>query len=1193
MTLAEKASQMVSGQSPAIPRLGIHAYGWWNESLHGVSRLQLDPTGPATPLINTTVYPSDLALGSTWDPGLVYAEAGAISDEAREIVPGNAYNLDFFAPTVNLSRDPRWGRNDETYSEDPLLTAGLAAQYVNGLEGRSSSGRLLSAGGGYLKAIATLKHYAANNTEATRFTGSSNMDERTLREYYTAQFRLINQQTHPGSMMTALNAVNGTPSTANSLLTQTLARQTFGFGGYFTSDCDSIQGITAYQRWRPPGYRRRLNPTEAHAFANASGIDLNCTSADDPLTARNLLPAAVGETIKTTVDTYNEQDLDSSLIRLFTARMQLGEFGPIGSEPWVKAARAHLPAGSWVNSDANHAVTETPARLGLARSVADRAIVLLKNAVTQRKDGSAGKLLPLNVPRSGPFSVAVIGTMANQANMYLGGYSSVQGAAGQGNEVTPYEGIKRAIQAVNPAATVDFIPGFTSGRTAAGLTSIDPAAITAAAHYNYAIVYAGTDRSTAGEYNDRTSLDLPGAQAALISYVAAANPNTIAVMDTVGAVNLSGFAGRVPAMLWSSYNGQLSGSALADVMVGKYDPSAHLPFTWYQDQQQLPLISDYGIRPSPTSLGRTYMYFRGSVAYPFGYGLTYSSFQSSKLHISSPRADANGTVGVNFTVTNTGPVWGEHLVQLYVVQPGAGNGQQPIKRLEGFRQVPLFPGQTRPVNFTLKISNLATFNQSPGRFGVAPGRYGIQISSSAADTDIELGAYLRVSGRLQPVPAVVTAQPSMLGDQARGIQSRAMFPQGTTVQPNLTVAMNDQSLYGYRHRPLPRGAVVHLRSDRPQVVTVAPDGTLRTPGRGVATITATVTLNGASRSGQFVLRVVSQLAGLSVAGKPLPSFHPDAYDYDVLVPNGAGRPRISASSPGPGAHLRITQATGVPGTATATITSAEGLAFIYTVHFAVPALADAFSGSRLGPGWSWIRPDPVHTRLVPGSLTIAAEPGDLGTHTARNLLVEPALGDWTLQTRLQFSLPPHVPTQQAGLMAYQNDENYLKVDLEYSAGAVRIVETAADNLSGAPITQILSAVPAPQLAGGAWLRMVKHGQRYTTYYSGDGLHFVELYNAGASLRNVNVGLLALAGSDPTTDLAVVFSGLHLSDSGTTLTVPHRPGSPGKGKKPKPPATRVRHTLRKTTPWPDARRALRDRTLRGRGHGPYPAALAFR
>jgi regulation of enolase protein 1 (concanavalin A-like superfamily) len=826
--------------------------------------------------------------------------------------------------------------------------------------------------------------------------------------------------------------------------------------------------------------------------------------------------------------------------------MQLGEFGNIASEPWVRAARARLASRSWVNSDANHAVTETPARLGLARSVADQAIVLLKNAVTQRKDGTTGKVLPLAVPRSGPFSVAVIGTMANQPNMYLGGYSSLQGVFGQAHEVTPFQGIRTAVLARNPGATVNFIPGFSSGRNAGELTSIDPAAITAAANYDAVIVYVGTDRSTAGEYVDRTALALPGAQAQLISSVAAVNPNTVAVMDTVGEVDVSSFADRVPAMLWSSYNGQLGGAAVADVLLGKYDPSGHLPFTWYQSAQQLPPITDYGIRPSPSSLGRTYMYFRGAVSYPFGYGLSYTAFRSSNLRLSAPSASASGTVQVSLDVTNTGPLWGRHLMQLYVTPPGGGNGQQPIKRLEGFRQVGLAPGQTRAVTFTLHISELGTFDPRRGRFLVPDGRYGIQLAASAADRDIELGTYLRVTGRLQPVPAVLTAQPTMAGDRLRGVRSRVIFPLGTSVQPNVTVAMNDQSLYGYGHAPLPRGAVIRLRSDHPHVVAVAKDGSLLAVGDGVGTVNATVTLGGHSTSGRFVVRVVSQLSGLAVNGHSLPSFHPDGYEYDVLVAAGARKPRLSASAPTAGTRVRLRQAAALPGAATATVTGRDGIAFTYTVRFARPALGDAFSGARLGAGWSWIRPDPLHRRLVRGSLALAAGPGDLATHSARNLLVEPALGDWTLQSRLQFSSAPHAPTQQAGLIAYQDDDNYLKVDVEFSNGAVRLSEITADRLSGAPVTQLLSARLAPQLELGLWLRMVKRGPRYTTYYSADGLHFAELYNTGASLSNVKLGLFALAGSDPITDLAVTFTGLRVTNSGTTVAPP--PKKPAAGRK---------------------------------------------
>jgi len=298
----------------------------------------------------------------------MYREASAISDEAREVVPDNVRDLDFYSPTINLGRDPRWGRNDETFSEDPFLTAAIASQFVNGMEGKDQEGNLLPEGGGYLKAITTLKHFAANNSEINRRTGSSDMDERTLREYYTAQFRRIVEQAHPGSIMSSYNSINGTPTAASVHLIDTLARETFGFDGYFTSDCDAIFEIVAGHHWQPPGWTRPLNNTERHAFAMAAGEDLDCNAGfRDGFNYLNSVPEAAGQAIQTQTDTFNEGDVDTSLQRLFTARMKLGEFDDVAAEPWVKAARDRVPQGTWTNSNDNNAVTETPARLALAR----------------------------------------------------------------------------------------------------------------------------------------------------------------------------------------------------------------------------------------------------------------------------------------------------------------------------------------------------------------------------------------------------------------------------------------------------------------------------------------------------------------------------------------------------------------------------------------------------------------------------------------------------------------------------------------------------------------------------------------------------------------------------------------------------------------------------------------------------------
>ncbi len=1155
MTLAEKASQMDSSRAPAIPRLGVQAYGWWNEALHGVSRLQLNPSGNSTVLNNTTSYPISLALGSSWDPNTMYQEATAISDEAREVAPNNSLNLDFYSPTVNLGRDPRWGRNDEAFSEDPLLTADIASQFVNGLEGKDEQGNLLPQGGGYLKAIATIKHYAANNTEGDRLggptdrlTGTSNMDERTLREYYTAQFKQIIQQSHPGSIMSAYNSVNDIPSPANVHLNDTLARQTFGFGGYLTSDCDAVYEIYHGHHWQPPGYSRPLNVNEARAFANAAGEDLDCNAGyADSFGYGNTLPAAAGEHIPTQTDIFNSNDMDTSLVKLFTARMQLGEFDDVANEPWVKAARAQLPAGTWTNSDANNAVTETPARLQLARQVADRGFVLLKNSNTTLKNGASGTVLPMHVPTSGPFKVAVIGYLANPTPrgevgstgaaagaMYLGGYSSDQGAPGMAKEVTPYEGLKQAIQAVNPNATVDFYNGFTGSPTnASQLTTIDQNAVNAAANYDDVIVYTGTDDSTANEFVDRTDMALPGAQAQLINDVAAKNPNTAAVVEAIGQVDVDSFLGNVPSLLWTSYNGQRKGDALADVVLGNYNPSGHIPFTWYQNASDLPALDDYSIRPSATSPGRTYMYYRGPESFPFGYGLSYTAFKTSNMRIDRTRLNANDTFHVSVDVTNTGSTLGKDLVQLYVSTPDAPASMQlPIKRLEGFQQVELGPSQTKTVTLTVSVPKLAFFNQSANRYEVYDGRYGVAIANSAADSDILAQRDVTVDGRLTPVPSVLTAKPVMQGDAERGIQSRVMYPEHATVIPHLTLSMSDESLYGFiepgHSRSFPAGTRFTFSSDHPDVVATGRGDTIRTLRNGVATITATVTYRGVTRSTQFVVRVLSELDSLTVDGRQLQGFHPDTYRYDVIVPDGAPAPRIRASSPDRAASVAVSQAGSVPGHATATVTGPDGIAQTYTVYFAHRARSDDFSGTSVGPQWTWLRQDPAAEQVSGGALTITPEQGDLsGTNPpARNVLLQPALGNWAMVSKLTFSTAPHVANQQGGMIAYQDDANWLKLDWEYSNGAAQLAETTSDNqnLAGKQITQVLTTLPTSGVlsSNSVWLAMDKFGSRYTTYYSTDGTHFTPIYNVGASLSNVEVGLFAWNGAATTSDLKVSF-----------------------------------------------------------------------
>jgi beta-glucosidase len=1157
MTLAQKASQMNSSFSPAIPSLGVPQWGWWNEALHGVAREQLLNNANATTLTNTTSYPDDQSLGSTWDPDLIYKVASNISDEAREVVTNNTENLDFYSPTMNLERDPRWGRTDEAYGEDPFLVSNEVSQFVDGLQGENEQGRLLPQSGGYDKTVATIKHFAANNSEINRLTGSSDMDDRTLREYYTDAFRNVVAQAHPGSVMSAYNEVNGTPAPADEYLNDTLLRQTFGFNGYLTSDCDAIFEITNGHHWQPPGWSRPVNNTERHALAMAAGEDLDCQQGfHDGFNYANSLPTAAGQQIPTATDTFNGNDIDTSLVRLFTARMQTGEFDPAQDVPWVAQARARVPQGTWQNSNSNGAVTETPARLALGRQAADESLVLLKNN-TSNANGTTGKLLPLRVPSSGAYKIAVVGPLAHPAaaNLYLGDYASIQGSAGQANDVDSYTGIKNAVQAIDPDATVDFIRGFTgtSDATPNCCNTIDPAALSAiqSGGYNAVVVVAGTDGSNASptcvgcgtESSDRTAIVLPGAQSSLIDQVAQVNPNTIVYMQTLGPMDVTSFEPNVSAIVWSSYNAQRQGEALADVLLGNYNPSGRLSATWFKTLAQIPEAStDYTIRPNATNPGRTYMYYNGSlgsVQYPFGYGLSYTTFSFSNLHIDRTHLNANDTFNVTADVTNTGQSAGRDVAQLYVGQPDApASLQRPIRRLEGFHLVSLNPGQTKTASFKIKVPNLAFFDQNAGKWSVDDGRYRVEVGSSSAGSDLQLQRDVDVHGSLIPKLNVLSAKPVMSGDPARDIQQRVMYPAGVTVLPQLTAAMSDDTLYGYigkgKSKPFPHGMTFSYRSDRPSVARVTHDGTITTGANGVATITAAASYKGVRRQTTFVLRVLAELSAIRVNHAPLAGFHADTLAYDVVVPDGSGAPRLSAATPDRSATTTITQPTGVPGTGTIAVTGRDGVTTTYTVYFAHPAASDEFNGSDVGTQWTWIRQDPATEHVGGGSLTITPETGDLAgtTNTARNILVQPALGNWTIESKLTLSHAPRTATQQAGIIAYQDDDDYLKLDWEFSGTGAQLSEITEDSLSGAPVRQVLATIPTAGLTigdGTLWLRMVKDGPRYTTYYSTDGSTFVPIYNVGASIANVKVGLFAFNGAGTSTDLQAAFDYFHVSN----------------------------------------------------------------
>jgi beta-glucosidase len=1065
------------------------------------------------------------------------------------------------------------GRNDESYGEDPLLEANVAGQFVDGMEGKDPNGRLLRQGDGFYKATTTLKHYALNNTEGTsnadpngRLNGSSNTDDRSIREYYTMPFRKIVQSSQNGAIMSSYNEINGVPSAANAYLNDTLMRETFGLQGYFTGDCDAVNQVNTRHHWQPPGFGHIATGVEQFAFTLGSGEDAECNAGYNgvgsyrgptaPSTTQGGLMNAIGMHIPTATGQTTVNDLDVSATRLFTNRMKLGEFNPDSTVPWLTQARDRVKrygAYPWVSSAANNAETETSDRLALARRSGDASLVLLKNAAITRKDGSTGKLLPLDVPSNGAFKVLVLGSYANNANFYLGGYSSIQSAAGQANEVTPYAGIKAAIQAIDPAAQVDYMKGFTDTGTNAGncCTTIDPAAVAAAAGYDYVVVYAGMDSTassgtTGTEDRDRTSLALPGQQGQLISQVSGANPNTIAVMETIGPQDVSSFEPTTPAILWSSYNGMRKGESLADVLLGRYNPSGRTPETWYQNVDQIPSIYDYHLRPAGPN-GRTYMYYTGPVSYPFGYGLSYTTFAFSHLRISDRRPTADDTIQVRVDVKNTGSRAGDEIVQMYANTPNADPSlERPIKRLEGFQKVFLAAGERKTVTLRLKIADLAFYNEADKRFEVDQGVYGIQISTSSADGDIQAQDAIKVTRPLTPKPSVLTARPRIAhGDAARGITERVMFPEGAEIDPGLTLALNDDRLYGWiapgQSKPLPYGTRLSFHSDRPGVVSVDHRGVIRTVANGAATITATATYHGASASTSFVVRVLSDLSDLKVGGATVRGFRPDVFDYDVILPPGVTHaPPVSAAART--GTVRVTQAAGVPGVATVTSTGPDGIAATYTVNFARAASGDEFDGASLDPKWTVVRPDPANLTVGGGSLDITPEPGDLvtTTNTAKNLVLQPAPGDWTMTSKLTFSALPSAATQQGGIIAYQDDDNYLKFDLEATSSTNLQLKTSLEDslqsnpaVSSSPIqvNQTLNTTPMTGVLPSddtIWLRMSKQGYTYTTSYSLDGQTWVRVWSTGATLRDLKVGPFAFNGAATASNLRVAFDYLHLS-----------------------------------------------------------------
>ena len=683
LTLDEKVAQM-QDRAPAIPRLGIPAYNWWNEALHGVARSGL-----------ATVFPQAIGLAATWNDSLMFQVATVISDEARakhqEYVRQDSraryQGLTFWSPNINIFRDPRWGRGQETYGEDPFLTGTLAVQFIRGMQGDDST---------YLKTIATVKHFAVHSgPEPDRHIFNAVVSERDLHETYLRAFAMGIQDGPAWSIMCAYNRLYGKAACGSDLLLDDVLRGRWGFKGYVVSDCGAIDDI--YER-----HRIVQTAAEAAALGVNSGTDLECGD-----TYASLVTAVQQGLI-------TEARIDTAVTRLFLARVKLGMFDPPDMVRW-----AQIP----------FSVLDDSAHRALARQAARESIVLLRNR---------HHTLPLSKSLR---TIAVIGPDADDPRMLLGNYHGEPA-----DPVTPLRGIREALPGARViyARGADLAEGYSGLERAPGsapaaadsesAASLDSAAVQAAEQADAVVLFLGLTANLEGEEmrldvpgfkgGDRTTIDLPAPQKALLERIVKVGKPTVLVLMSGSALAVTWAQRHVNAIVEAWYPGQAAGSAIADVLFGDYNPGGRLPVTFYRSTADLPPFGDYAMA------GRTYRFFTGKPLYAFGYGLSYTKFKYSHLTTSAKTLAASDSLSVAVDVKNDGKVRGDEVVQLYVRHEGS-RVPRPRLDLRGYRRITLDPGQSRRVSFTLSGASLAWWDSTAQRWTVEQDRVRLQVGGSS------------------------------------------------------------------------------------------------------------------------------------------------------------------------------------------------------------------------------------------------------------------------------------------------------------------------------------------------------------------------------------------------------------------------------------------------------------------------------
>ena len=664
LTLEEKVS-LLGYNSKAIPRLGIPAYNWWNEGLHGVAR-----AGEAT------IFPQAIGMAATFNENLLKQVSTVTSTEARA-----KYNLaiqkdrhlqymglTFWTPNINIFRDPRWGRGQETYGEDPYLTATMGSAFVKGLQGDDPH---------YLKTSATAKHFAVHSgPEATRDYFNAVVDEKDFRETYLYAFHaLVNSGVE--SVMSAYNRVNGVPNSINKNLLTDILRKEWGFKGHVVTDCGALDDVYLNHKTLP-------GPVEVAAAAIKAGINLDCSTI-----LQNDLIKAIDQKLVT------EKEIDQRLFELLRTEFKLGFYD----------APDEIPYHTYGTDSVHNA-----AHIALTRKVAQQSMVLLKND---------HNILPLN--KTDYPSLMVLGPNATSFDALVGNYHGVSNKA-----VSFVEGITGA---VDPSTRIEYDSGsdYVDTTHFGGIWAANNSSVTIAV-IGLSPVLEGEagDAFLSKSGGDKKDLSLPASEIAFMKTLRKNVKKPIIAVVTAGSdVDISAIEPYADAIVLAWYPGEQGGNAFADLLFGKVSPSGHLPVTFYRSIKDVPDYSDYSMK------GRTYRYYNGPVQYPFGFGLSYASFNYQPQQSTAKKYNSKDTISVTIKVKNTGKMDGDEVVQAYIEYPQID--RMPIKELKAFKRVGVSKGDEQLVTIKIPAKDLQKWDIKTLGWKTYPGNYRLILGSNSQD----------------------------------------------------------------------------------------------------------------------------------------------------------------------------------------------------------------------------------------------------------------------------------------------------------------------------------------------------------------------------------------------------------------------------------------------------------------------------